>query len=56
MAHPVRPEAYVKMDNFYTRTVYRKGAEGELVAVATFSPRWKKRHADGSTSASHELI
>lgn len=40
----------------YRYGLYRKGAEGELVAVATFSPRWKKRHADGSTSASHELI
>ena len=27
MAHPIRPEAYIKMDNFYTRTVYRKGSE-----------------------------
>jgi aminopeptidase N len=27
MAHPVRPDAYVKMDNFYTMTVYEKGAE-----------------------------
>ena len=27
MAHPVRPEAYVEMDNFYTATVYEKGAE-----------------------------
>jgi aminopeptidase N len=27
LAHPIRPEEYVKMDNFYTRTVYRKGAE-----------------------------
>jgi aminopeptidase N len=27
MAHPVRPESYVKMDNFYTATVYNKGAE-----------------------------
>ncbi len=26
-AHPVRPESYVRMDNFYTSTVYRKGAE-----------------------------
>jgi aminopeptidase N len=25
-AHPVRPESYVKMDNFYTSTVYDKGA------------------------------
>eukprot|EP00803_Ostreobium_quekettii_P009982 evm.model.scf_576.6 EVM.evm.TU.scf_576.6 scf_576:45484-53102(+) len=27
MAHPVRPESYIKMDNFYTTTVYEKGAE-----------------------------
>ena len=27
MAHPVRPEAYTAIDNFYTTTVYEKGAE-----------------------------
>lgn len=27
MSHPVRPEKYVSMDNFYTATVYSKGAE-----------------------------
>ena len=27
MSHPVRPESYIKMDNFYTMTVYEKGAE-----------------------------
>jgi len=27
MSHPIRPEAYVSMDNFYTATVYEKGAE-----------------------------
>ncbi len=27
LAHPVRPNAYVKIDNFYTATVYEKGAE-----------------------------
>jgi aminopeptidase N len=27
MAHPVRPESYVQINNFYTATVYRKGAE-----------------------------
>lgn len=24
MAHPIRPDEYVKMDNFYTVTVYEK--------------------------------
>ncbi|CEM00603.1 unnamed protein product [Vitrella brassicaformis CCMP3155] len=27
MAHPIRPESYIAMDNFYTATVYEKGAE-----------------------------
>src|SRR5690625_1624011 len=27
MAHPVRPEQYVEINNFYTLTVYEKGAE-----------------------------
>ena len=27
MRHAIRPESYIAMDNFYTATVYRKGAE-----------------------------
>jgi len=27
MAHPIRPDAYEEIDNFYTVTVYEKGAE-----------------------------
>ena len=27
MAHSVRPESYIEMDNFFTATVYEKGAE-----------------------------
>lgn len=27
MAHPVRPDSYVAIDNFYTATVYEKGSE-----------------------------
>jgi aminopeptidase N len=27
MAHPVRPDTYVEINNFYTSTVYEKGAE-----------------------------
>jgi len=27
MAHPVRPDSYLAIDNFYTATVYEKGAE-----------------------------
>ncbi|MFN3231938.1 MAG: aminopeptidase N [Alphaproteobacteria bacterium] len=27
LAHPVRPESYIEINNFYTSTVYEKGAE-----------------------------
>jgi len=27
LAHPVRPNSYMKIDNFYTATIYEKGAE-----------------------------
>ncbi|WP_262695004.1 aminopeptidase N [Kordiimonas aquimaris] len=27
LAHPIRPESYVEINNFYTATVYNKGAE-----------------------------
>ena len=27
LAHPVRPDSYIEMNNFYTTTVYEKGAE-----------------------------
>ena len=27
LAHPVRPDRYIRIDNFYTPTVYNKGAE-----------------------------
>ena len=27
MAHPIRPDSYIEINNFYTATVYEKGAE-----------------------------
>ncbi|MFX8347123.1 M1 family aminopeptidase, partial [Acinetobacter baumannii] len=27
LAHPVRPESYIEISNFYTATIYNKGAE-----------------------------
>lgn len=27
MAHPIKPKTYIEIDNFYTSTVYKKGAE-----------------------------
>jgi aminopeptidase N len=42
MAHPVRPESYLEISNFYTTTIYEKGAEvvrmmQTLVGKAGFS-------------------
>jgi aminopeptidase N len=41
LAHPVRPSSYVKIDNFYTATIYEKGSEligmlRELVGAADY--------------------
>ena len=41
MAHPVRPDEYQKIDNFYTVTIYEKGAElvrmqQQLLGAKTF--------------------
>ncbi|OIP11608.1 MAG: aminopeptidase N [Betaproteobacteria bacterium CG2_30_68_42] len=38
MAHPVRPDAYVEIRNFYTTTVYEKGAE-VVRMIATLAGR-----------------
>ena len=36
MAHPIRPESYIAMDNFYTSTVYEKvGGSVGVVGAAT---------------------
>ena len=35
MAHPIRPDSYVAMDNFYTDTVYNKGAEVIRIRLST---------------------
>ncbi len=52
MAHPVRPDSYLAIDNFYTATVYEKGAEvvrmmHTLVGEAGFAKgmaRYFERH------------
>ena len=41
LAHPVRPDSYIEINNFYTTTVYEKGAEvirmlHALIGEATF--------------------
>ena len=38
LAHPVRPSSYLKIDNFYTATIYEKGAEVIRVLKALIGP------------------
>lgn len=43
MAHPVRPESYEEINNFYTLTVYEKGAELARMLANLIGPRaWRK--------------
>ncbi|MFO7753722.1 MAG: aminopeptidase N [Desulfobacteraceae bacterium] len=43
MVHPVRPESYIEMNNFYTMTVYEKGAEIiRMMYTLLGSERFKK--------------
>jgi aminopeptidase N len=62
-AHPVRPESYVTIDNFYTATVYSKGAElCRMLHTILGERRWRrgmelyvKRH-DGSAATCDDFI
>ena len=38
LAHPVRPESFVEINNFYTATVYEKGAEIVRMLANTLGP------------------
>ena len=63
MAHPVRPDRYRAIDNFYTATVYEKGAEvarmiQTLVGVKGFNKGMKlyvKRH-DGQAVTCDDFV
>ena len=63
MAHPVRPEAYMEINNFYTVTVYNKGAEViRMLRTLLGSGRFRKgmdlyfsRH-DGSAATVEDFV
>jgi aminopeptidase N len=63
MAHPVRPQSYMEISNFYTATVYEKGAEvvrmiHTLVGAAGFRrgmDRYFERH-DGSAVTTDDFV
>ncbi len=39
LAHPVRPEAYIEISNFYTATIYNKGAELIRMMATVLGPQ-----------------
>ncbi len=43
LAHPVRPPSYIAIDNFYTTTVYEKGAELFRLAAALLGEETMQR-------------
>ncbi|MDX1489787.1 MAG: aminopeptidase N [Pseudohongiellaceae bacterium] len=63
MAHSVRPESYMEISNFYTLTIYEKGAEvvrmiKELVGAANFrkgSDLYFDRH-DGQAVTTEDFV
>ena len=63
MAHPVRPESYIEINNFYTLTVYEKGAElirmlHTILGEAGFQRGMKlylERH-DGSAATTDDFV
>jgi aminopeptidase N len=46
MAHPVRPDAYQEINNFYTTTVYNKGAEVVRMLHTLLGPEGFRRGTD----------
>jgi aminopeptidase N len=46
MAHPVRPDSYEEINNFYTVTVYNKGAEVIRMMHALLGPQGFRRGMD----------
>jgi aminopeptidase N len=63
MAHPVRPDSYIEINNFYTATVYEKGAELVRMQAALLGPerfraatdRYFHRH-DGQAVTTEEFV
>ncbi len=46
MAHPVRPDSYMEINNFYTVTVYEKGAEVVRMQANLLGPEGYRRATD----------
>ena len=46
LAHPVRPESYIEISNFYTSTIYNKGAELIRMMATILGPEAFRRGSD----------
>jgi len=46
MAHPVRPDSYMEINNFYTLTVYEKGAEVVRMQHSLLGPQQYRKATD----------
>ncbi|MBK1705330.1 aminopeptidase N [Halochromatium glycolicum] len=46
MAHPVRPDSYIEINNFYTATVYEKGAEVVRMQANLLGPERFRKATD----------
>ncbi len=46
LAHPVRPESYIEINNFYTATVYEKGAEVVRMLQTLLGPEGFRKGMD----------
>ncbi len=46
LAHPVRPEHYMEINNFYTTTIYEKGAELVRMIATLLGPKLFRRGMD----------
>ncbi len=46
MAHPVRPDSYMEINNFYTMTVYEKGAEVVRMLHTLLGPELYRKATD----------
>ncbi len=63
LAHPVRPESYREINNFYTATVYEKGAEVVRMIATILGPKkfrkgmdlYFKRH-DGEAATIEQFV
>lgn len=63
MAHPIRPDAYIEINNFYTVTVYNKGAEViRMIETLLGKDKFRKgmdhyfNHNDGKAVTTEDFV